>query len=153
MALMRPLSTLREDINRMFSDIDRGFFSPLAVPSSRMLELGAETPSVWMPAVDVFEENNDIKVKAQVPGIPPENIDIEVEDSSLTLSGETAQRAEETKGNVYRQEICYGRFFRRIPLPTDVQADKAKADFQDGLLTVTLPKSEEVQRRKIKVSR
>lgn len=152
MSLMRPFSTIREDLNRIFNEMDQEFLSPWLGGRGRT-ELGGQVATVWAPAVDVIEAENEVQVKAQVPGIRPEELDIEVENNMLTLSGEHTEREEETRGNVYRKEICYGKFFRRVPLPTDVDPNKADARFENGMLTVRLPKSAESRRHKIKVQR
>lgn len=150
MSLMRPFSSIREDMNRLFREMEQEFQAP------QRAKAGAERPELpglWGPPVDIIEEGDNIKVKAQVPGVKPEDIEIEVENDTLLLSGETRYTTEEDRGNVHLREIATGQFFRRIPLPTDVQGDKAKAEFQEGMLTITLPKSAEVRRHKIKVSR
>jgi HSP20 family protein len=151
MSLMRPFSSIRDDIDRMFREMEREFLTPIRGRGGYAEPGTTDISTVWAPAIDMVEENNNILLKVQVPGIRPEDLDIEVENNTVTLSGESRQREEETKGNVYRQEICYGRFYRRVPLPTEVQADKAKANFEHGLLTISLPKSEETRRHKIKV--
>lgn len=150
MSLMRPFSSFREDLDRIFHDIEQEMMTPWR-GRGRMMERPAELATIWAPAVDIIEEEKEIKVKAQVPGIRPEDLNIEVENQSLILSGESQYKEEEEKGNVYRREIAYGKFFRRVPLPSEVKADQAKADFEHGILTVTLPKSEETRRHRIKV--
>ncbi len=152
MSLMRPLSSLREDLNRVFSDLEQEFLSPWS-PGRRRLGEPEAFLAVWTPPVDVVEDEKEIRVKALVPGIKPEDLSIEVEDHTLCLSGESFKKEEEEKGNFYRKEITHAKVFRRIQLPTDVQGEKAKADFENGMLTVTIPKSEETRRHKIKVSR
>jgi len=152
MSLMRPFSSLREDLNRIFSEIDHEFFPSWASPTVRGGELARrELPSMWVPPVNMVEEENDIKVQVQVPGIKPEDIEVEVEEDTLTLSGETIQEKEEEKGNCLRREIAQGKFYRHLHLPADVLPDKVKAEFENGILTVTLPKSEKTRRHKVKV--
>lgn len=156
MSLMRPFSNLREDMNRLFNEIDREFLTPWTARGG-MMGRGGESQSsdmmaLWAPAVDIIEEDQDIKVKAQIPGIRPEDLDIEVDNHTLCICGETQEeRQEEQGGNVYRKEIAYGKFFRRVPLPTDVKAEEAQANFENGLLTITLPKAEQTKRHKVKV--
>jgi HSP20 family protein len=152
MSLMRPFSSLREDLNRIFSEIDHEFFPAWASPSARVGEtVGRQVHSMWVPAVNMTEEDSEIKVKVQVPGIKPENIEVEVEEGTLTLSGETIEETQEEKGNFLRREIAHGKFYRHLHLPANVLPDKAKAEFENGILTVTLPKSEKTRRHKIKV--
>lgn len=151
MALTRPFSAMREDIQRLMNDMEQQWMAPTRSSWWPGERLGAKA-AMWAPAVDVIEEEKQIKVKAQVPGIKPEDLDIEVEADHLTIRGETVHKQEEEKGNVYHSEISYGKVFRRIPLPTEVQSEKAKADFEHGMLTITLPKAEGTHRHRIKVS-
>jgi HSP20 family protein len=153
MSLIRPFSSIREDFNRLFRELDSEFFTtPLALPGRGQ---GEQLQTFLSPAVDVIDEEKNILVKAQIPGIKPENIDIDVENNTLTLTGETTEKFEDTQkqGNLVRQEISYGRSFRRIPLPADVNGEKAQAEFEHGVLTIKLPKSEETRRHKIKVQK
>lgn len=153
MSLMRPMTSLREDLNRIFSDLEQELMMPLG--GRRRFEPGLEQQqqlSTWVPPVDIIEEEGSIKVKALVPGLKAEDIDIEIDNNMLCLCGESVKEEAEEKGNFYRKEISSARVFRRIPLPTEVQSDKAKANFENGMLTITIPKSEETRRHKIKVS-
>lgn len=152
MSLMRPFSSLREDFNRLFKELDTEFFSTTTTGGSRMGQTDI-FQNLWAPPVDVIDQEKEILVKVQVPGITPDKLDIDVEDNMLTLTGETAEIYMEPQGggNVVRQEIAYGKFFRRIPLPSEVQPDKAKAEFENGILMVRLPKSGETRRHKIRL--
>lgn len=103
------------------------------------------------PAVDMYQTENDIVVKATVPGIKPEEIQVSVTGDVLTLRGEI-KRDEEVKNESYHiRERSHGSFSRSISLPTSIEADKAKAEFENGVLTLTLPKVEEVRSRTINV--
>jgi HSP20 family protein len=106
----------------------------------------------WMPAVDVFEKDDKFVVKAELPGMKEEDIDVSVVGDTLTVKGEKKTESEVKEENYYRCERSYGSFYRSIPLPSTVDASKIKADFEDGVLEVTLPKTAEVKPKKIAVS-
>jgi len=115
-------------------------------------------PSLWrsQPAemtfpIDVYETDDEVVVKAALPGIRADDVDISVSGESLTIKGEVKQEEKVERENYYRQELRYGAFARTIPLPTRVDHERAEADFADGILTVRLPKAEEVRPKTIKV--
>ena len=103
------------------------------------------------PAVDLSETDNEVVVKASLPGVKPEDVDISVNDGILTVKGEKKSDDKTEGENFYRREIRYGAFSRSIPLPAAVDQDKAEAAFTDGVLTVTLPKSAEAKPKQIKI--
>ena len=105
----------------------------------------------WVPAVDVFEESDSIRITAEIPGVQPENIAISLEGNLLTLSGTKQQEAEEKTERVHRYERVYGAFERAFTLPTSVEPKDIKARYDHGVLTVTLPKSEKAKPRQIEV--
>lgn len=103
----------------------------------------------WAPAVDLFEDKDKLIVKAELPGMKKENIDISLHDGALTISGE---RHEEKKdGSTHRTERFHGKFQRTVTLPTLVEGDKVKASYKEGILTISLPKAEEAKPKKIDV--
>ena len=103
------------------------------------------------PLVDVFEEKDDIVVKAEVPGIDKDNIEVTLSDSTLTIKGEKKKQEEVKEENYYRSERHYGSFVRAVELPKEVHADKVKASFKNGILEVRMPKTEEAKAKEIKV--
>lgn len=103
------------------------------------------------PSVDVEETDNEVIVRAEIPGLEKEEFSIELEDNLLILRGEKKQQSEHKDRNVHRVECSYGRFDRRIGLPADVQTDKATAEYKNGVLNVTLPKAETSKRKAITV--
>jgi HSP20 family protein len=120
------------------------FFSP-----SERREL---QPVAWTPSVDVYEHNGDVVIEAELPGVKREDVDVSLQDSTLTIRGEMKREEERKEEGYLRRERHYGRFVRSVPLPTLVKADQAKAKFQEGVLRVTLPKAEEEAKgQKIKV--
>jgi HSP20 family protein len=103
------------------------------------------------PAVDVYEEKDDIVVKAELPGMDKDQIVVEISGSELILKGEKSKEEKVEEGNYYRCERSYGAFRRSVGLPTDVEADKIKAAFKNGVLEVRLPKTEKAKAREIKI--
>ncbi len=118
---------------------------------------GGEWPSLeafrgeWAPSVDVSETKDSILVKAEVPGLEAKDIDISLSNDVLTIKGKKEQEKEEKEENYHRIERSYGSFSRSIRLPREVQGDKIKANYKNGVLKITLPKSGEAREIKIKV--
>jgi HSP20 family protein len=111
----------------------------------------------WEPAelgfaLDVYETDDALVVKAALPGVQPEQVDISVIGDVLTVKGETKSEDETKDGNYHRRELRYGSFARSIALPTRVDHDKAEAKFENGILTISLPKAEEVKPKSIKIA-
>ena len=96
----------------------------------------------WVPQIDMYEQGNQIVVKAELPGISKEDIDIVLEQGDLIIRGERKSEHENTEGNVYRMERSYGSFYRRIPMPEGVREDDISASFNDGVLEVRAPASQ-----------
>ena len=105
----------------------------------------------WMPAVDVFEKDDRFVVKAELPGMKEEDIDVSVVGDTLTIKGEKNTESEVKEEDYYRSERAYGSFYRSVPLPSTVDASKIEASYEDGVLQVTLPKMPEVKPKKIEV--
>jgi HSP20 family protein len=142
-----PVSTWEREIDRVFDDFRR------LLPWPRLW--GAERwpaeVELRMPAVDVYEEGDEIVVKAEIPGMSKEDIEVNLSDSVLTLTGEKKKEEEIKEHDYYRCERSFGSFSRTIQLPSEVKADQAKATFKDGVLEVHLPKTEEAKQKAIKV--
>lgn len=130
----RELVNLRDDMDRLFDT----FF-------------GREAEGFWSPAVDIEEDNENYLVKAELPGIINDDIKISVRGNLITLSGERKHTSETKTKTFHRIECSYGRFSRTIELPSDVDSDKVKATYKDGILTVTLPKPESTKPKEIEV--
>ena len=106
----------------------------------------------WAPVLDVHEDADNFVIRAELPGLKRDNINVSLQDGALIISGErTAEKVEEGV-EVHRQERFYGKFQRALTLPTPVAADKIKAQYKDGVLTVTLPKAEEAKPKQIDIS-
>jgi HSP20 family protein len=132
------LSQLREEVNRLFESPFGG------------LTQGFNT---WAPAVDLYEEKDNVIVKAELPGMKKDDIDVSLHAGTLTISGERKVELEEgKKGDTYRSERFFGRFQRSVMLPTTVDETKVNAAYKDGILTITLPKSDEAKPKQIEVS-
>jgi len=117
-------------------------------------------PSIWSrsgdgellaPAVDVYEEKEEVVVKAELPGMTKDDIEVDISDTHLTLKGEKKKEGKTQGENYFACECSYGAFHRSIELPRDVQADKVKASFKNGVLEIRLPKTEETKAKEIKV--
>jgi HSP20 family protein len=106
----------------------------------------------WMPAVDVFEKEDKFVVKAELPGMKEDDIDVSVIGDTLSIKGEKKTETEIKDEDYYRCERSYGSFYRSIPIPSNVDANKIEASFEDGILEVALPKSAKVKPKKIAVS-
>src|SRR5437867_653353 len=114
-----------------------------------MTQLGGMTPgngqqsSTWLPAVDVWESENELVLSFDLPGIPEDKISVELDDNVLTVSGEREREQEHTDDRFYRYERRFGQFSRSVTLPTGVQEDDIKAEYKDGVLEIRVPKPEE----------
>ncbi len=136
----RDMVTLREAMDRLFEESfvrPRGWLAP--------------TEGLATLALDVYETADDVTVQASIPGVKPEDIDISITGDMLTIKGEVSEEREEKEGTYYIRERRYGAFERSITLPTQINADKAQADFANGVLTLTLPKVEEVKPKSIQI--
>lgn len=134
------LSSLRDELDRLFE-------SPWNELARTSQLLGG-----WTPALDVYEEKENFVVKAELPGMKKEDIDVSLHAGSLSISGERKSEAKEENSEVCRTERYFGRFQRTVTLPAPVAADKVKAQYKDGILTITLPKTEEAKPKQIDVS-
>lgn len=112
---------------------------------------GTEGGELTAPALDLYEEKDDIVVKAELPGIDKNNIEVNLTDHTLTIKGEKKKEEETKEENYYRAERSYGAFLRTLELPKDVHADKVKATFKNGVLEIRLPKTEAAKAKEVKV--
>jgi len=141
----RDLMSLQERMNRLFDESFRG------VNRSGREEDWALGGS-WAPAVDIYEQEGNIVLKAELPGVEPKDVDIRVENNVLTLRGERKFDNEVKQDNYHRVERAYGTFSRSFTLPSAVDTEKIKAEYKDGLLRVTLPTREEAKPKQISIS-
>jgi HSP20 family protein len=141
----RDLVGLQERMNRLFQDSYRGVGREAGEDD---WALGGS----WAPAVDIFEHEGNIVLKAELPGVDSKDVDIMVENNVLTLRGERKFDSEVKRESYHRVERSYGAFSRSFTLPTVVDTDKIKAEFKEGVLRVTLPKREEAKPKQISIS-
>jgi len=134
----REVQALQNRMNSLFRDMN-GENDPLAAAS-------------FVPAVDIYEDEKKVLLKLEVPGIEQKDLDVRVENHTLTVKGERKFEGEEKEENFHRIERRYGSFFRAFTLPTTVDTENVKADYQNGVLKLELVKKPEAQPRQIKVN-
>lgn len=134
------LSDLQDQIDRLFD-------APFG-------ELGraASVCGGWTPAIDVYEDKESVVVKAELAGLKKEDIEVTLFEGTLSIAGERKTEKKSEEAGVYRSERCFGRFQRMVPLPTPVDGTKVNAEYKDGILTITLPKTEEAKPKQINVN-
>src|SRR5712692_6077790 len=135
----RGATTLQEQFNRLFSD------------AFERTGEGSNLTS-WAPAVDIYETEHELVVKADVPDVDPKDLDIRVENNILTIRGERKFEKKVDENNYLRVERAYGSFTRSFSLANTVNTDAIKADYRDGVLTLNVPKREEAKPKQIKVN-
>ncbi len=136
--IFSELSTMQQEMNRFFDE----FFGERR---SGLIQ------GNWLPAVDMSENETEVVVRAELPGMNHDDIELNFQDNVLTLKGEKTKKSTE-KENYHREECCYGSFSRSFTLPARVDQEKIRANFKDGILEIVLPKSEEAQPKKIAIS-
>jgi len=135
----RGATTLQDQVNRLFNDV---------------LERTGDESSLtaWAPSVDIYETEHELVVKADLPEVDPKDLDIRVENNILTIRGERKFEKNVNQENYLRVERAYGSFARSFTLANTVNAEAIKADYQNGVLTLTIPKKEEAKPKQIKVN-
>ena len=136
----KDLLRLQEEFNKFFED-------------QLAKRMGSEelASSSWIPPVDIYEDENNIVVKADLPGMDQKDIEVKVENNTLIIKGEKKFEDEEKKDNYHRIERFYGTFQRAFTLPDTVDVDKIKASYKNGVLEITIPKKPETKPKQIKV--
>ena len=137
----RDLAGLQERMNRMFDDSYRS-------GRGEDWALGG----AWAPAVDIYEQDGNIVVKAELPGVDPKDVDVRVENNTLTLRGERKLESDVKQENYHRVERSYGTFTRSFTLPSVLDQEKIKAEYKDGVLKVVLPKHEQAKPKQININ-
>lgn len=143
MALMRwdpfqDLWQVREEVNRLFDHTLNRY------PALRGVR-------GWQPAVDMYEDDKEITVKAEIPGVEPKDVDITVTADSISLKGELKEETERREDGYIRAERRFGQFYRTLPLPAEVKPEEAQATFKNGVLEVRMPKAQVGRREGVKV--
>ena len=134
----RGASSLQDQLNRVFNDVFE--------------RAGESNLTSWAPAVDIFETEHELVVKADLPDVDPKDLDIRVENNILTIRGERKFEKKVSEDKYLRVERAYGSFSRSFSLANTVNAEAIKADYQNGVLTLTIPKREEAKPKQIKVN-
>jgi HSP20 family protein len=135
-----PFLGLRNEINRLFDNTWR-----------EPVDLTAEKISDWSPLLDLAESDKEVTIRAEVPGIDPEHIDISVNGNELVISGEKKETIEKNEQGYHHKETRYGKFSRTVTLPDGIDSEKVSADYDKGVLVVKLPKSPVSVAKKIPV--
>jgi HSP20 family protein len=138
----KDLITLQDRMNRLFDE------------SVRNVRPGDEALSsaIWSPAVDIYETEDEVVVKAELPEVNQKDIDIQIENNTLILRGERKFNKETKKENFHRIERAYGAFSRSFTLPSSIDQERISADYKDGILKISMPKREETKPKQIKVA-
>ena len=145
LAPWRPFSKTGE-MDRWLEDLF-GLY-PLALWRQTPLTMGRE----WIPAIDIFEKSGQFMIKAELPGIKPDDIDISVSGNTMTIKGEKKTECETKEENYHRSECAYGSFYRSIRLPSNANTERVQADYENGVLEVTIPKVAESKSKKIEIT-
>jgi HSP20 family protein len=138
-----------EELREMQRSLDRLFDELTGRRPVRRRE--AREPVVWEPAVEVYETDQEVVVRAELPGVDPKNVNVTVQDNTVTIEAEAKEEQEERGRNYLRRELRYGQFFRSVALPAEVKADAAKATYRNGVLELRVPKSERAKPKQVKV--
>lgn len=140
-----------EEMEKLFEGrFPRGWFSPFHMKWPVLSEVAAPFEGKT-PSVDVIDRDDEVIVKAELPGVEKKDLDISVTNNSVTIKGTTSHEAKEEKGDYYRCEMSRGSYSRMLALPSEVDEDKAKATFKNGVLELTLPKVKKARRKTIEV--
>jgi HSP20 family protein len=141
-------------MRRMFDDMDRifGGLSPLGSPLSSVLPRPVRTDDAWFPDIEVRQDNDEIVVRADLPGTAENDVHVSIEDDVLTISGERRSEQRETRGDVLVSERTYGRFRRQIQLPPGVDPETAAARFETGVLEIRLRAPQQRRGREVKIT-
>ncbi len=138
---MNEMFSFRRPLSRVFDD----FFLPRTTTEDGSLTWG------WNPVVDIYDNEDSIVIKAELPGVSKKDIEIDIKDRVLTLKGERSADNEVKEDTYYRRERTYGRFERSFTLPANVDPDKIKADYSDGVLKIEVPKPEDQKPKQVTV--
>jgi HSP20 family protein len=145
-----PITVMRkfsEELDHLFEDFGgRGWLTP-------MLDKAQLPEGPWSPQVEIFERDNELILRADLPGLTKDDVNVEIANDGITIDGERRHEHEEKGKGYFRSERSYGKFYRRIPMPEGVKVEDANASFSKGVLEITLPmaKGEERKRRRLEI--
>jgi len=140
-----PMAALRNEMDRLFDDFGRSF------AGFGLAEGWPAAGAAFAPSVDVDENDDALRITAELPGLDEKDLELSLDRDVLTLRGEKRREHEEEREGRYHSERVYGSFERRLPLPCEVEADGARAEFRKGVLHVTLPKAADARRRRVQI--
>ena len=140
-----PVYSLQREMNHIFDDFFRSFDGPTRGDSFALSPFSTHGTSVGMPRIDVHETDKELRISAELPGMTEKDIEVSLSKNMLTVSGEKKQESEKNIKGWYRMERSYGSFSRSIQLPCDVDQDSCQASFKNGVLTVSVSKSQEAE--------
>jgi HSP20 family protein len=137
-----------EEMDKLFGDFDfgRGWLPPALARGNG--------PGLWAPQIEMFEQEGELIVRADLPGLTKDDVNVEIDNDAITIEGERRSAQNENREGFYRTERSYGKFYRRLPLPDGVEPENANATFRDGVLEITMnaPKRTESKPRKVAIS-
>lgn len=133
----REIETLRRQFDDLFDELSG---------------TNRESSMSWMPAVELEDKDENLILRVQLPGIEPKDLDVRVTREAVYMAGEHRQEQKSEERGLFRSEFRYGRFERVIPLPAHIQNDQVQSEYKNGILTLTLPKVQEAQRRVVKLN-
>lgn len=131
-----------EEMDHLYEDfgLGRGWLTP-------MLDKAQFPQGVWSPQVEMFERDNELVLRADLPGLTKDDVNVEIANDGITIEGERKNEHEEKREGYYRSERSYGKFYRRIPMPEGVKAEDAEATFTNGVLEITMPATQREERQ------
>lgn len=132
----RVFDRLADDMDRLFEGFGFGRGWPAPRFGTDWLRAGEQA---WLPDIELFQRNNEIVLRADLPGLTKDDVKVDVAENTVTIQGERRKEHEEEREGIYRSERSYGSFYRTVPLPEGAMADQAKATFRNGVLEVTMP--------------
>lgn len=134
---LQEMETLRRQMDKMFDEL---------------AQVNRESGANWTPAIELYDRENNLTLRAELPGVEGKDLDVQVTREAVSLSGEHNYHKQSEEQGVFHSEFRYGKFQRIVQLPVPIQHDKVEAEFKNGILTLTLPKAEELQRKAVKVN-
>jgi HSP20 family protein len=140
----RAFHRFADEIDRMFDDVGRRW---AGIPPWRE----RTTVDTWAPQIEVFQKDNELVVRADLPGMKRDDVAVEVTEDAVTIQGERRHESEEEREGLYRSERIYGSFYRMIPLPEGAITEQAKANFRDGVLEITMPVPPKSKGRRVEI--
>lgn len=141
---MRDLLNFEREVSRIINNFERTFENGSSLPEEF-------ENAVWSPLSDIYEDKDNFKIKLDLPGMKKEDVKINMENNMLSISGERKQEKETDNSKYHRVERVYGKFYRSFTLPEFIEHEKIDAEFKDGQLTVTIPKSEKAKPKQLEI--